>query len=436
MNLQKEKIDRLYFKFLLPSLGSAMVMSIYTMTDAIVIGKGVGSDALGALNIVTPLLCILMSMGILFGVGGSVHMNVHRGTGNIPKANRYFTISFASLGLVTLLIGLIYGMFMQEILVLMGANKVLYPYAMEYMGYFNKFLPVAVFSNFIAIFVRADNDPNRAMLGVILGGVVNIILDILFVFPMKMGIGGAAFASCLGMCVQVLIAGSHFVSQKNQLHFIAPRHIGSSFAQIVGSGISAFFNELANGVIVFLFNIQILKYCGSNALSVYSVIANCVILFNSLFTGVGQSVQPIIANNYGAGLMERIAKVKKLGYYTVFIMGGIFTLVGGLFPHEICRIFIHESTEISDIAGYAIRVYFLTFLPMGVNLFTSYYLQSILKTKEALVISVLRNLVLSGVLILTAPMLFGGNVLWGVMVTVELVVLAGYMILNGVLQKK
>lgn len=187
MDLLKDNLKKLYFKFLIPSLGSAMVMSIYTLTDAIVIGKGVGADALAALSITTPLLCILMSTGILFGVGGSVQMSVHRGSGNHQKSNRYFTISFFLITAVTTLLWLIYATCMPKLLHLMGANDTLFPYAMSYMRYINIFLPVAVFSNYVAIFIRADNDPNRAMAGVLLGGVVNIALDIIFVFPMHMG---------------------------------------------------------------------------------------------------------------------------------------------------------------------------------------------------------------------------------------------------------
>lgn len=214
MDLLKDNLKKLYFKFLIPSLGSAMVMSIYTLTDAIVIGKGVGADALAALSITTPLLCILMSTGILFGVGGSVQMSVHRGSGNHQKSNRYFTISFFLITAVTALLWLIYATCMPKLLHLMGANDTLFPYAMSYMRYINIFLPVAVFSNYVAIFIRADNDPNRAMAGVLLGGVVNIALDIIFVFPMHMGMGGAAFASVLGMTIQVIVGGSHFFSRK------------------------------------------------------------------------------------------------------------------------------------------------------------------------------------------------------------------------------
>lgn len=197
-----------------------MVMSIYTLTDAIVIGKGIGADALAALSLTTPLLCILMSIGILFRVGGSVPMSVNRGTDNYDKANRFFTLSFWALAIIAVILWLIYGFSISSLLRIMGANDTLYPYAMSYMKYVNLFLPVAVFSNYIAIFVRADDDPNRAMIGVLPGGVVNIILDILFVFPFHMGIGGAAFASVLGMIVQVSVGISHWFSRKNKLKFL------------------------------------------------------------------------------------------------------------------------------------------------------------------------------------------------------------------------
>ena len=425
MNLLKDDLKKLYFKVLIPSLGSAMVMSIYTLTDAIVIGKGVGADALAALSITTPLLCILMSTGILFGVGGSVQMSVHRGSGNTMKSNRYFTVSFMMIAAITALLWILYGACMPSLLRLMGAN------AMSYMHYINMFLPVAVFSNFIAIFVRADNDPNRAMAGVLLGGVFNIVMDIVLVFPLKQGIGGAALASVIGMLIQVLVASSHFLSKKNELRFIMPHRILNSMKNIVTAGIPSFFNEFANGFIVLLFNIQILKYCGENALSIYSVISNCVILFNSLFTGVGQSVQPVISTNYGANNIGRINTMIRMAYTTILIMGALFSLLGILFPRVLCSVFIDMNEGLGVIADLGVRAYFFAFVPFGINLMTSYYLQAILKSGQSLCISLLRNIILSSVCILTFPVLTGGNSLWfaapvteAVTLTVSLVFLA------------
>lgn len=350
-------------------------------------------------------------------------LNVSRGTGNHDRANRFFTLSFFTLALISLILWLVYGFGMSPLLRIMGANDTLYPYAMSYMNYINMFLPVAVFSNYIAIFVRADGDPNRAMAGVLLGGAVNIVLDIVFVFPCSMGIGGAALASVLGMVVQVTVGITHFFSRKNGLKFIKPKHVFSSVGQIVGNGISSFFNELANGFIVLLFNVQILKYCGESALSVYSVISNCVILVNSLFTGVGQTIQPIIATNYGAGKWERIRGIRRMSYLTIVIMGAVFSLSGILFPLGICGAFMEVSTDIEMLAQHVIRTYFVAFLPMGINLLSSYYLQSVLSVRKSLCISLLRNIILSSAAILTFPLMFDGGSLWFVMPIVEAAVL-------------
>ena len=148
-----------------------------------------------------------------------------------------------------------------------------------------------------------------------------------------------------------------------------------------------------------------------------------MILFNSLFTGVGQSIQPIIANNYGGGKWDRIQKVKKMSFFTIFIMGLLFSLSGVLFPNGVCSVFMNLNAEMKSIAQVGVRMYFIAFLPMGINLLTSYYLQSILSVKQSLCISLLRNVILSSVAILAFPILFGGNSLWLVMPVVECVVL-------------
>ena len=242
-------------------------------------------------------------------------------------------------------------------------------------------------------------------------------------FPFNIGIGGAALASVLGMVVQVTVVTTHFFSRKNGLKFIKPKHIISSVGQIIGNGISSFFNELANGFIVLLFNVQMLKYCGESALSVYSVISNCVILVNSLFTGVGQTIQPIIAINYGAGKWERIKEIRRMSYLTITIMGAVFSLSGIMFPLGICGVFMEVGENIEVLAQNAIRTYFIAFLPMGINLLSSYYLQSVLSARKSLFISLLRNIILSSIAILTFPLMFDGSSLWFAMPIVEVAVL-------------
>jgi Na+-driven multidrug efflux pump len=430
MDLLKDNIRKLYFQYLIPSLSSAMVVSIYVMTDAIVIGKGLGPEALSALNLITPLICLLVALGILFGVGGSVHMNIQRGLGNKKKANQFFTISFIGLLITTLILWILFILKMPELLRIMGADEILFPYAMDYMKCILYLLPVITFSNYLSIFVRTDNDPNQAMIGVFCGGIFNIVFDIILVITFHSGIGGAAIASVLGMCIQILICLGHFFKKKNSLQLIMPKQCPSTLMLVLSGGLSSFITELANGIIVFLFNIQILRYCGQHALAVYSVIANCVILFNSLFTGVGQAIQPIISINFGAKLNERIICIKRYAYMTIVIMGSIFMLSGVLFSDILCKIFIELTPEIHQYSRYAIPIYFLTFIPMGLNLLTTYYLQAVLQSKKSLMISLLRNVVLSGILILTLPHIFGGVILWGVMPMVDISTCLFIYILN------
>ena len=165
--------------------------------------------------------------------------------------------------------------------------------------------------------------------------------------------------------------------------------------------------------------------------SIYSVISNCVILFNSLFTGVGQSVQPVISTNYGANNIGRINTIKRMAYTTILIMGALFSLLGILFPRMLCSVFIDMNEGLGVIADLGVRAYFFAFVPFGINLMTSYYLQAILKSGQSLCISLLRNIILSSVCILTFPVLTGGNGLWfaapvteAVTLTVSLVFLA------------
>lgn len=421
MDLLHDSVKSIYRKFLIPSLGSAMVMSIYTMADAIVIGKGVGANALAALSLTTPAIAVLMSTGILFGVGGSIHMSIHKGMGDMDEARNYFTVSTLGIGITILLLWLLYGFHIGGILRLTGANDTLFPYASAYMKWIVLLLPIVVLSNFLAIWIRNDNDPNRALFGVIFGGIVNIFLDIYLVLHLKIGIEGAAIASVTGMVISSLIMGSHFLSKKNTLRFCKPRHVLSRLGAIASSGISGFLNEFSNGLIVCLFNIQVLRYCGETALSVYGVISNCVILFNSLFTGVGQAVQPIVSTNFGAEKITRIKECKRLGFGTIILMGGLFTAAGVLFPYMVTGIFLPLTPEIKTVSSYAIRFYFVAFLPAGYNILSTYYLQSVLMTKESLLLSTLRSIVISSALVLILPLFFASEVIWLCMPLTELI---------------
>ena len=319
MDLLKDSVKKLYFRYLFPSMGSAVVASVYLMTDAVVIGKGIGDNALAALNMTTPIISFMLSIGILFGIGGSVLFSVHKGTGNDEKANKCFTTALIGVLTGAVIICLLCNIFDRQILALMGAKDELFDLAYDYVRFYYYFSIPSVLVNFCSAFVRSDKDPNRAMIAVTAGGIVNVVFDIVLVYPAQMGMAGAAIASVSGITVQLLVCLTHFLSKKNPIrNSKAVNRIHNPF-QIVKGGLSGFITELSNAIIIFVFNLQLLNYCSNAELAVYGVLANCAILFNALFVGVGQAVQPVSAFNFGAGQSDRIAKLRRYAYTTVLM---------------------------------------------------------------------------------------------------------------------
>lgn len=435
MDLLKDNIKKLYFKYLVPSLGSAIVISIYLMTDAIVIGKGLGNNALAALNLTIPLICFMFATGILFGVGSSVHFSIQNGMKNSKKANSYFTSAFIAELIFSAILFIFSNLYISNIIISMGAKGELYQLTFDYLKYYCYIAIPTVFVNFFSIMIRSDKDPNRAMIAVISGGIVNIALDIILVYVINLGMQGPAIASTSGVLVQLIICLTHFLSKKNTIKFAKPYNFLIQILQILKSGISGFVTELSNAVIVFVFNIQVLSYLGEIALAVYGVMANCAIFFNALFTGVGQSVQPISSFNYGAKKINRVLKLKKYGYITTVIMGLIFSLSGIVFPKEISACFMELNNQTLQIVEYSVPIYFIAFLPMGINVFSTYFFQSVMFATQSFAISILRNIVLSSIFLLTFPLVFGGKSLWFVIPVVETIVVIICVFINKISNK-
>ena len=264
-------------------MGSAVVASVYLMTDAVVIGKGIGDNALAALNMTTPIISFMLSIGILFGIGGSVLFSVHKGTGNDEKANKCFTTALIGVLTGAVIICLLCNIFDRQILALMGAKDELFDLAYDYVRFYYYFSIPSVLVNFCSAFVRSDKDPNRAMFAVTAGGIVNVVFDIVLVYPAQMGMAGAAIASVSGITVQLLVCLTHFLSKKNTIRISKPVNTLKNTFQIVKGGLSGFITELSNAIIIFVFNLQLLNYCSNAELAVYGVLANCAILFNALF---------------------------------------------------------------------------------------------------------------------------------------------------------
>lgn len=422
MDLLKDPIQKLYRRFLVPSLFSAVVTSVYGFVDMIAIGRGIGPEGTAAISIATPILGIISFFGILCGVGGSVYLGKARGEGATEKSKAYFSASLFLAFVVTIFVWVGFIVFSTPIYRFFGATENLMPYVQEYTNCIVWTMPFFILSAYLTNIVRSDGAPNKVMAAVIIGGVFNIFGDWFFVFPMRWGMFGAAFATVLGMIIQFAILCSHFWSKKCGLRIVKPFHPFRAFRNILFTGFSSSIVSISLSILTVILNKQVVRYGGETALAVFGVVVTFLLLFQSLFAGVGQAIQPIVSTNFGAGLQQRIRIVDKLSIITALLMGAGFTLIGELFPLQIILLFIDATPEILEIAPGIIRIYFLSFLLMGVNIQSIYYFQSILKAKFATILAMLRGLLFSGILVFLLPLLWGLDGVWWAMGIAEFLV--------------
>ena len=412
MNLLKDNVVKLYFKYFFPTMCAALSTSVYILFDTIFIGQGVGSKGLTALNISLPIYSIYFGTGLLIGIGGYTLMSIEKGRERLDKANKIFTLSFI-LGLILATIYCIIGfVFLEEIALVLGATKEIMPFVKEYMVVVVIGTIPFVMGSVMAPFIRADKAPKKAMFAVIFSGFLNIILDYIFVFPLDMGMRGAAIATVFSYTISCLILLTHLLSKNNTLRFKKDFYKLSYITRIFKCGLPSLFIEVSLGFVIFIFNIQILKIIGDDGVTAYSIISNTGIIAVALFNGISQTIQPLISINMGANLKERATRLRNLGLFTALVIGVAFFILCIIFPEQIVRIFVNPNNEVLAIAINSIRIYSIAFIVMGINMVSGAYFQSIELAKESFIIAFCRGLLFVSICVFILPIFLGINGVW------------------------
>ena len=424
MDFLNGNIKTMYLKYLSAAFGSAMITSIYSIVDMAMVGQYQGPSGTAALAVVAPVWNMIYSLGLLMGIGGSVIFSTKRGGGygRAGDENEYFTVSVIGSIILSLMAWGAVLFLDKPILVFFGADSTLLPLAQEYMRPVKAVFPLFLFNQMLAAFLRNDKNPGLATIGVLSGGIFNILGDYIFVFVFDMGIFGAGLATAAGSVISFIVMMTHFISSKNTLALVRPTDICIKFRAITVTGFSTFFLDVAMGILTVLFNRQIMRYLGTNALAIYGPIINVSTFVQCCAYSVGQASQPIISTNYGAGRGARIKETLRYALYTTAFFSAFWTVLSLACPNLYIRIFMSPTAEILAMAPGIIRCYALSFLLLPLNIFSAYYFQAILQPKSAFIVSVTRGLVVSGMMIVLLPAVAGAGSLWLAMPITELVV--------------
>lgn len=406
-------LAKTFLKYLASGIGSAVMVSVYSIVDCIMVGQYEGPDGMAALAVITPIWTVIISLGLLFGIGGSVIFAKLRGEGDVRSSNEVFTVALIVSAITAAIAWAAIAFGSESILRIAGASESILPLAESYLKWLKFVVPLFTMGQVFAAFLRNDGAPSLAMIATVSGGLFNIVGDYLLVFTADMGIEGAGLSTGIGQALAFCIMCTHFFSKRNTLRLVRPHAFFAKTAKIFSTGFPSFIVDIAVGLLSIVFNNQIMKYLGETALAVYGVIININLVAQYVSYGVGQAIQPLVSRAYGAGDPDVIRKTTLYGAISAGVVAAVFLTLCEAIPMPIVHMFMSDVTpEIANTAPNAVRIYSLSYLLLPLNVFVTYYLQSVMRSRASFAISLLRGFVLSSLFAFAFPELLGAQSLW------------------------
>lgn len=409
-----EKISKLLIKYAVPSIIAMLVSALYNIVDQIFIGQGVGVLGNAATNIAFPLSTICIALGLLFGIGGSTKFSLELGAGRTDQAAKAVgnAISLLAISGTTLFIIVI--IFLHPMLNFFGATPEILEYAMTYTRITAIGMPLLIFSNGLGAMIRADGSPKYSMFSMLIGAVINTILDPIFIFVFDMGIAGAAWATIIGQFVSFLIS-LYYIKDFHHIQLTIQdfKVKWIYFKDIVSLGAANCFNQLAMTIVQIVMNNTLKHYGGISVygpeipLACAGIIAKVNMIFMSFIIGISQGTQPIIGYNYGAKNYQRVKDTYKLAVSIATIISVISFLIFQLFPRQIISAFGPGSEEYFIFSERYFHIFlFFTFLN-GLQPVTSNFFTSIGKSIKGIFLSLTRQIIFLLPLLVILPTLMG-----------------------------
>jgi len=411
--IEVRKLRRKFLRFVVPSVVSMWVYSLYTMVDGIFVAKGAGELALASVNISMPFINAFFSLSILFAVGTSTIAAISLGNNEEGEANKVFTMNMVLIVILGLALSLSVLLNLEKVAYFLGATNSTIVYVKEYLGIISAFVVFAMLSYYFEVLVKTDGHPKLATFGVCVSAITNIVLDYIFVIKWGYGVKGAAVATGIAQMFATLIYIFHFVKRSKRIKFVKFKFDGSLLRRAIPIGAADFITELSSGFIIFIFNRTILKYIGETGIITYTIIMYINSLVIMTMAGISQGTQPLVSFYHGRDDKAAYSYFLKKAFKTVGIVSLAISVSCALFAEQISGVFIrsHEA-EILEYSVKAIRLYAPAFLILGFNIVFSGFYAAIEKPLYSMIISVGRGFVVITFSMYFMTRLFGENGIW------------------------
>lgn len=415
-----EPIGRLILKFAIPSVIALLVNSLYNIVDQIFIGWGVGYLGNGATNVVFPITIIALALSMMIGNGGAAYLSLKLGEGESESARKGVGNAVTLVVVVSILLAVVFLVFIDPILTLFGATDMLRDYALEYGWVIGLGLPFMMISAAINSMIRADGSPKYAMGSMVIGAILNVILDPVFIFIFYMGVRGAAIATVIGQVASFLVSVVYVPRFKTVRPNAAAFRLNvKTCGNIVTFGLSSFITQFAITIVMALTNNLLAIYGASSIygaeipLTATGIVMKVNQIMISILLGIATGTQPILGYNYGAKRYDRVKKALEISLIASEVISILAFLLFQFAPMSVVTLFGSEEGLYNEFAVKAFRIFLMLCPLTGFQTIAAVYLQAIGKPVKSAILSLARQIIFFVPAALILPTFLGvEGVLW------------------------
>lgn len=413
-NTLKQDIHvKMLIKFALPTILSTVFMSIYTSVDGMFVARLVSTDALSAVNIVMPLVFIASGIGTMFGSGGNALIAAKLGEGKNQEAREDFSLLLVVSFIVSLFIVVFCFIFLKPLLVMLGANQKLMDYCVSYMIPVLISMPFAIFGTMLSMSYITISKARLGLVMSVLGGVLNIVLDWLFIAIFHWGIVGAAVATSIGYATTSIIGLAYFTFNRNHdLYIVKPKWRRHTLIKSCTNGSSEMIGVFAGSVVEILFNNILMNLAGANGVASITIMLYVQSLFNAVYRGYAVGIAPVISYNYGANDVQRLKKIHHISMKLIIGASILLTALCILCAPIMVRFFAKNNEVVYSMALHGFRIFSTSCLLVGVNVYASALFTALNDGKTSAILSFCRTVVFLVLPVFILPMFIGIDGVW------------------------
>lgn len=426
-----EPVGKLFRQMLVPTLIGMVSIVILNLTDGAFVGHGAGADSLAAINIAAPIFTILSGIGMMFGIGGSVVVSIHLSKGDVKPARINVTQAFLGSLVITVIICTLMLCFLEGTCRLFGSNEALLPLACGYLKWVAIGSPLMILHMVGGFLIRLDGSPKYAMATSLVGTVLNIFLDWLFIFPFGWGLEGAAKATSLSFGIAGLMVIVYFVWMPKTLPLYRLRRTWKSFFLTLRNlgyqarmGFSAMLGEMAVSGAEITGNYIFVRYLGEAGVAAYSVACYCFPVVFMAANAIVESAQPIVSFAHGAGNERRLKESFRLMSRWAVIAGLACSAIMYFGAPYVAMLFLNTSEPAYAICAKGLPLFSTGILFIILNVVLIGYMQSVEQSARATVYTMLRGFILVIPCFILLPRMIGESGMWLAIPIAELLTFA------------